>query len=105
MYKRQAPSWIKDYTEYNTPDKVHFIIKMEDKFMVEALAATLEEKFKLTQSIATSNLVAFDGQGRIQKYANELDILEEFYHIRLDFYRKRKVSARDDVVVYCTDTA
>jgi len=99
------PSWIKDYTEYNTPDKVHFIIKMEDKFMVEALAATLEEKFKLTQSIATSNLVAFDGQGRIQKYANELDILEEFYHIRLDFYRKRKVSARDDVVVYCTDTA
>ena len=88
----KAPSWIKDYTEYNTPDKVHFIIKLEDKHMADALAKTLEESFKLTQSIATSNLVAFDGQGRIQKYANELDILEEFYHIRLDFYRKRKVS-------------
>ena len=101
----KAPSWIKDYTEYNTPDKVHFIIKLEDKHMADALAKTLEESFKLTQSIATSNLVAFDGQGRIQKYANELDILEEFYHIRLDFYRKRKVSVRDYLVVYSADNA
>jgi len=97
----KAPSWIKDYTEYNTPDKVHFIIKLEDKHMADALAKTLEESFKLTQSIATSNLVAFDGQGRIQKYANELDILEEFYHIRLDFYRKRKVGVCDYLV--CTE--
>ncbi|KAF2001853.1 type II DNA topoisomerase [Amniculicola lignicola CBS 123094] len=86
----KTPSIIKDYTEYNTPDKVHFIIKMEDKHMAAALAKGLEETFKLTKSMATSNLVAFDYQGRIHKYTTVLDILEEFYGIRLRFYEKRK---------------
>lgn len=87
----KVPSFIKDYTEYNTPDKVHFIIKMDDKHMASALAKGLEETFKLSKTLATSNLVAFDSQGRIHKYATELDIMEEFYQIRLQFYEKRKV--------------
>jgi DNA topoisomerase-2 len=87
----KTPSFIKDYSEYNTPDKVHFIIKLEDKHMAAALEKTLEETFKLSKTMATSNLVAFDPQGRIQKYATVLDIMEEFYHVRLDFYRKRKM--------------
>ncbi len=88
----KVPSFIKDYTEYNTPDRVHFIIKLEDKHMQAALERGLEETFKMSKSIATSNLVAFDAQGRIHKYATVLDILEEFYHVRLKFYEKRKVS-------------
>ena len=27
----KTPSFIKDYTEYNTPETVHFIIKMDEK--------------------------------------------------------------------------
>jgi DNA topoisomerase-2 len=88
----KTPSFIKDYMEYNTPTKVHFVIKMEDKQMKIAVEKGLEETFKLTKSMATSNLVAFDGQGRIHKYETVLDIMEEFYHIRLQFYDKRKVS-------------
>jgi DNA topoisomerase-2 len=88
----KAPSFIKDYTEYNTPDKVHFIIKLEEKHMASALAKGLEEAFKLYKTMATSNLVAFDAQGRIHKYATPLDIMEEFYHIRLRYYEKRKVT-------------
>ena len=87
----KTPSFIKDYTEYNTPDKVHFIIKMEDKHMANALAKGLEETFKLFKTQATSNLVAFDPQGRIHKYHSVLDIMEEFYHVRLRYYEKRKV--------------
>lgn len=87
----KTPSFIKDYTEYNTPDKVHFIIKLDDKHMANALAKGLEEAFKLTKTMATSNLVAFDAQGRIHRYATVLDIMEEFYHIRLRYYEKRKV--------------
>ncbi|KAF2432921.1 type II DNA topoisomerase [Tothia fuscella] len=86
----KTPSFIKDYTEYNTPTKVHFIIKMEDKQMAVALAKGLEEFFKLTTSMATSNLVAFDAQGRIHRYESVLDIMEEFYHVRLRFYDLRK---------------
>lgn len=85
----KVPSFIKDYTEYNTPEKVHFIIKMEEKKMSENEAA-LAELFKLAKPMATSNLVAFDAQGRIHKYATPLDIMEEFYQVRLKMYQKRK---------------
>ena len=88
----KIPSFIKDYDDYNTHKDVHFVIRMEDKHMKIALDEGLEEKFKLTRSIATSNLVAFDAEGRITKYANVEDIMKEFYNIRIKFYEKRKVS-------------
>lgn len=86
----KTPAFIKDYIDYNTPDRVHFIIKMEDKHMMNAVQKGLEETFKLYSRQATSNLVAFDAQGRIHKYASVLDIMEEFYHVRLRYYEKRK---------------
>lgn len=85
----KVPSFIKDYTEYNTPEKVHFIVKLEEKKMQESIEK-LEEMFKLSSTMATTNLVAFDAQGRIHKYATPLDIMEEFYHFRLQMYIKRK---------------
>ena len=88
----KIPSWIKDYDDYNTHKKVHFVIRLEDKFMELAEKEGLEEKFKLTRSIATSNLVAFDPEGRITKYATVEDILKEFYAVRIKFYEKRKVT-------------
>ncbi|CAN9376878.1 unnamed protein product [Alternaria alternata] len=63
---------------------------MEDKYMAQALAKGLEEMFKLFKPQSTSNLVAFDAHGRIHKYASVLDIIEEFYHVRLRYYEKRK---------------
>ena len=60
--------------------------------MKGALDEGLEEKFKLNKSVATSNLVAFDAEGRITKYATVEDIMKEFYGIRIKFYEKRKVS-------------
>ena len=87
----KIPSFIKDYDDYNTHKDVHFVIRMEDKHMKIALDEGLEEKFKLTKSVATSNLVAFDAEGRITKYANVEDILKEFYNLRIKFYEKRKV--------------
>ena len=89
----KVPSFIKDYTDYNTPAKVHFIIKMEDKHMESSLQKGLLATFKLESFMSTTNLVCFDAQGRIQKYATVNDILEEFYRVRLDMYQKRKVSS------------
>lgn len=87
----KVPSFIKDYDDYNTHKDVHFVIRMEEKHMKLALEEGLEEKFKLSKSIATSNLVAFDAEGRITKYANVEDIMKEFYNLRIKFYEKRKV--------------
>ena len=87
----KAPSWIKDYDDYNTKQKVHFVIRMEEKHMKAALNEGLKERFKLVKTMATSNLVAFDAHGRITKYANVEEILKAFYDVRIKFYEKRKV--------------
>ncbi|KAK4504129.1 hypothetical protein PRZ48_005044 [Zasmidium cellare] len=85
----KVPSFIKDYTEYNTPEKVHFIIKMEDKEFKKH-QDKFEEAFKLSKTQVTTNLVAFDAQGRIRKYSTPLDMLDEFYDIRLQKYQERR---------------
>lgn len=88
----KVTSFIKDYDDYNTHRDVHFVLRMEEKHMKAALEEGLEEKFKLSKTIATSNLVAFDPEGRITKYATVEDIMKEFFAIRIKFYEKRKVS-------------
>jgi DNA topoisomerase-2 len=87
----KAPSFIKDYKDYNTHTKVHFIIQMDEKHMPKVLAEGLEEKFKLVKTIGTTNMVAFDPEGRITKYDSAEDILKAFYAVRIKFYEKRKV--------------
>ena len=87
----KVPSFIKDYKDYNTHTKVHFVIQMEEKHMKKVLEEGLEEKFKLTKTISTSNMVAFDTEGRITKYESPEDILKEFYAVRIRFYERRKV--------------
>ncbi|KAI9876797.1 MAG: DNA topoisomerase 2, partial [Watsoniomyces obsoletus] len=86
----KVPSFIKDYKDYNTHKDVNFIIQMEEKHMRAAEEEGLEERFKLSKTMATSNLVAFDADGRICKYASVEAILDEFYRYRLQMYAKRK---------------
>ncbi|KAK1778558.1 DNA topoisomerase [Copromyces sp. CBS 386.78] len=86
----KGPSWIKDYKEYNDHQTVHFIIALEEKQMSSALRDGLVEKFKLTKTVATTNLVAFDTRGKIHKYENPQEIMEEYYHYRLNLYGERK---------------
>ncbi|KAL2127456.1 hypothetical protein VTI74DRAFT_10696 [Chaetomium olivicolor] len=86
----KTPSWIKDYREFNDHQTVHFVIEIEDKHLKAALDEGLLEKFKLTKSITTTNLVAFNTRGQIQKYENPEQIMEEYYHYRLKMYSERK---------------
>lgn len=45
---------------------------------------------KLETTIRTSNMHAFDANGKIKKYDSPLDILEEWFGVRKRFYIKRK---------------
>jgi DNA topoisomerase-2 len=67
------------------------VITLSEENMAVAEAEGLEKKFKITGSLATSNMVCFDQEGRIKKYTSPEEILQEFYHLRLRFYQKRKV--------------
>ncbi|KAK3324678.1 DNA topoisomerase [Cercophora scortea] len=86
----KAPSFIKDYKEFNDHQTVHFAIQMEEKHMQAALDEGLLEKFKLNKTVATTNMVAFDTRGMIHKYENAEEIMEEYYHYRLGMYTERK---------------
>jgi DNA topoisomerase-2 len=85
-----GPSWIKDYKEFNDHRTVHFEIQVDEKYTSKILEEGILERFKLTKQVATSNLVAFDTQGRIRKYEKVEDILEEYYHYRFGMYTERK---------------
>lgn len=87
--KNKEP-FIKDFREHNTDTKVHFELSLSEENMAIALAEGLVKKFKLTTTISTSNMHLFDNKGIIKKYDTPEQILEEFFHIRLDMYVKRK---------------
>lgn len=36
-------------------------------------------------------MVCFDKYGKIKKYSNTIDILKDFFEVRLEFYKKRKI--------------
>ncbi|KAL3462611.1 DNA topoisomerase [Aspergillus heterothallicus] len=87
----KTPSFIKDYKDYNNHTDVNFVIQLDEKNIKAPMTQeVLEEKLKLSKTIATTNLVAFDSEGRIAKYDTVEDILKEFFAVRLRFYERRK---------------
>jgi DNA topoisomerase II len=64
---------------------------MDPKELVKAEEKGLLEYFKLTGKITTTNMIAFDFDGKIKKYDSPEAILEDFYPTRLMYYQKRKV--------------
>ena len=62
--------------------QVDFEVQMDPETLNEWEAAGLEKKFDLVGSIPASNLVCFDRNGRICKYASVADIVKEFFGIR-----------------------
>ena len=82
-------AWIKDMEEDHGVG-VKFIIKLSDDEMEKTRRVGLLERFKLISTISSSNMVAFDPSGKIKKYSNVNDIIQDYYYVRLEFYQKRK---------------
>ncbi|KAL7272018.1 DNA topoisomerase 2 [Rhizina undulata] len=61
-----------------------------EKHKKDALQEGLVNKFKLSKTVTTTNLVAFDPEGGITKYENPEDIFKSFYYVRLKYYQMRK---------------
>lgn len=81
-----------DYKEYHTNTSVHFVITMTKEGMAKAEEEGLLKFFKLTGTINTTNMMAFDANLKLRKYASPEEILEDYFPLRLQFYQKRKVS-------------
>ncbi|KAJ6424702.1 hypothetical protein OIU84_025461 [Salix udensis] len=82
--------FVKDFRKYGDDAAVVFEVQLSEENMMAAKQEGLLKKFKLTTSISTSNMHLFDSAGVIKKYDNPEQILEEFFHLRLEYYEKRK---------------
>ncbi|KAG8480258.1 hypothetical protein CXB51_024810 [Gossypium anomalum] len=83
-------SFIKEFKQYSDDRTVHFEVFMTEENMMLAKQEGLMKKFKLTTTVSTSNMHLFDSRGMIKKYDTPEEILDEFYHLRLEFYEKRR---------------
>ncbi|CAE8614335.1 unnamed protein product, partial [Polarella glacialis] len=63
--EESSESTIEDFREYHTESSVHFVVTMTPEKMRAAERAGLEKTFKLKSSLATSNMVLFDAEGKI----------------------------------------
>ncbi|XP_053554372.1 DNA topoisomerase 2-alpha [Bombina bombina] len=86
----KTPPLIVDYKEYHTDTTVRFIVKMTEEKLAEAEAAGLHKVFKLQTALTCNSMVLFDHVGCLKKYETALDILREFFELRLRYYGLRK---------------
>eukprot|EP00494_Astrolonche_serrata_P024233 UN24491 len=94
-FKSFLEKWIEeakiaDFRENHTDKTVSFTITFGEEFEFEDLDVTLMKKLRLIGSVATSNFVLFNEEGKLKRYQNVEEILHEFYGIRLKYYTKRK---------------
>ena len=86
-------SWILDYENHSTDDKVKFIVKVNDEVLFDNTYKkndVIEDKFKLTSSKSLSNIHLYNKDGVIRKYDTIYQIIDEHYYTRHSMYQKRK---------------
>lgn len=92
--KKKKKQCITSYNKENdcTDTNVHIIVKIPkitmDKYKQDL--SELEADFHLSKNINLSNMHMFNSKNQITKYDSTESIMEEFYHLRLDYYLKRK---------------
>ena len=73
-------------------DNICFIVEFKNKATLDNLikTKTLEKELKLVKSFSTNNMYLFNENLILTKYKTPVDILLEFFDLRLDYYVKRK---------------
>ena len=90
---QQENSWILDYENHSTDQRVNFVVKVNDETLFDNTYKTkdvFEEMFKLTSPKTTSNLHLYTKDGNIKKYDDIYKIMDDHYYVRLEMYQKRK---------------
>jgi DNA topoisomerase II len=91
----KTPPQVKDLKEKYTETTVSFTVvaKKEkiDEWENDAKGG-LHNKFQLTASISTTNMTLYDEKARLVRYDTPEDIVNAFYPIPIDYYKKRKAN-------------
>ena len=82
-----------DFWDNSTDTQVNFTLKFTPtKYQSFKSAEKLEELLKISSSGQTKDtyMHLFNAEHKMTRYDSADDILKEFYHIRLEYYQKRK---------------
>jgi len=95
---------IKNYDKYNSDTEVRIVLTLTRPFNEKKDVVIL----KLSSKISTSNMFMYDSNNVIKKYKNVMEIIDDFYNVRLDFYKKRKrymLSKLEEEIMIITNKA
>jgi DNA topoisomerase-2 len=79
---------ISNYTDTLVDFNVH--CSQDFATILRADRSKVLKLFKLEKKIQMSNMHAFTSEGKIKKYANASEIIDDFFPVRIRLYQKRK---------------
>jgi DNA topoisomerase-2 len=99
--KKIAPV-LKDITNMSTEVNVNITVVFPKGKLAELLLITgeingLEKILKLTTTVSTTNMHLFDSQMRLHKYETVQEIIDAFYEVRMNTYKKRKSAIVNEI--------
>ncbi|KAH8335876.1 hypothetical protein KR074_000575 [Drosophila pseudoananassae] len=83
---------VSDYREYHTDTTVRFVVSFApgEFNRIRSEDGGFYRVFKLTSSLSTNQMHAFDQNNCLRRFPSTLDVLKEFYKLRLEYYARRK---------------
>ena len=102
--KKIAPV-LKDVTNMSTEVNVNITVvfpkgKLDDLLLSDSKDPNIngiEKLLKLTTTVSTTNMHLFDSQMRLHKYESVQEIIDAFYEVRIDTYKKRKAAIVNEI--------
>jgi DNA topoisomerase-2 len=90
-------SVIRKYDEYHTGTLVHFKVEVNERSLDILTAGSLESEeenlvknLELSTSKTSTNMMLFSEEGKLKKFQTAMEIVLDFYTVRLVYYDKRK---------------
>jgi len=80
---------IKDYSKNCTDTNINIIISVS-RIDMKKIMENPYKFFNLESYININNMYAFDINSKLKKFNSPYDIIEHFYNVRYDYYKKRK---------------
>lgn len=107
MMLDEKDSILRSYDSNYTHLKVHFTLHFTSPTVLDQLleagddgVVEFESRFKLVSSkpLSTSNMHLFNAKCQIQKYNTPVDIIRDYYVVRLQYYSKRKMALMEELL-------
>ena len=95
--KSKVESYIKDFNDMSTDHDVEFDIQFYPGILIKLINEKhdynlngIQKYLKLYTTQSTTNMHLFNEKEQLRKYENVYSIIDDYYKIRLEFYKKRK---------------